>query len=253
VLAQDSTRRFSSRVQDYQRFRPGYPAGVVELLRNECGLSERSVVADIGSGTGIFSRLLLETGAEVIGVEPNLEMRHAGEEFLAAYPRFQSVAGTAEATGLAESSIDLMTAAQAAHWFGLEQARREFRRTLKPAGWVALIWNDRRQETEFARKYEALLVEFGTDYLEVRRLDENRNVEPLFGSSTFRKKRFANFQEFDYAGLEGRLLSSSYTPRAGSPRHQSMLQKLHSIFEKYQVNGRVMFEYDTQVFYGQLT
>jgi SAM-dependent methyltransferase len=184
VLAQDSTRRFSSRVQDYQRFRPGYPPGVVELLRNECGLSERSVVADIGSGTGIFSRLLLETGAEVIGVEPNLEMRHAGEEFLAAYPRFQSVAGTAEATGLAESSIDLMTAAQAAHWFGLEQARREFRRTLKPAGWVALIWNDRRQETEFARKYEALLVEFGTDYLEVRRLDENRNVEPLFGSST---------------------------------------------------------------------
>ena len=253
VLAQDSTRRFSSRVHDYQRFRPGYPAAVVDLLRNECGLTQNTVVADIASGTGIFSRLLLETGTRVIGVEPNAEMRRAGEDFLAAYPVFESVEGTAEATGLPRQSVDLITTAQAAHWFDLDRTRLEFLRILKPGGWLALIWNDRRQTTRFAREYESLLVEFGTDYLEVRRLDENRNVEPLFGSSSFTRKVFPNSQAFDYAGLEGRLLSSSYAPRTGDLRHEPMLQKLRCLFETYQENGRVIFEYDTQVFYGQLT
>jgi SAM-dependent methyltransferase len=253
VLEQDSTKRFSSRVRDYQRFRPGYPAAAIELLRHECGLAQNTVVADIASGTGIFSRLLLEAGARVIGVEPNAEMRSAGDDFLAPYTRFESVEGTAEATGLPQQKVDLITAAQAAHWFDLERARPEFLRILKPGGWLVLIWNDRRQSTAFAREYEGLLVEFGTDYLEVRRLDENRNVEPLFGSSSFMKKVFPNSQKFDYAGLEGRLLSSSYAPRIGSPHHPPMLRKLRSLFETYQESGRVIFEYDTQVFYGQLT
>lgn len=253
VLEQDSTKRFSSRVRDYQRFRPGYPAAVIELLRHECALAQNTVVADIASGTGIFSRLLLEAGARVIGVEPNAEMRSAGDDFLAEYPHFESAQGTAEATGLPPQSVDLITAAQAAHWFDLEKARGEFLRILKPGGWLVLIWNDRRQTTPFAREYESLLVEFGTDYLEVRRLDENRNVGPLFGSSSFRKKVFPNSQEFDCAGLEGRLLSSSYAPRIGNPHHEPMLQKLRSLFERYQESDRVIFEYDTQVFYGQLS
>jgi len=248
----NSTRRFSSRVQDYQRFRPGYPPGVIELLKTECGLSDKAVVADIASGTGIFTKLLLETGAMVIGVEPNAEMQHAGEEFLADFPRFKSVEGTAEATGLDEDSIDLISAAQAAHWFDLVKARQEFLRILKPGGSVALIWNDRSQRTEFARAYEDLLVEFGTDYREVRRLDENRNVEPLLGGSKSAKRVFENYQEFYYEALEGRLLSSSYTPRAGDPRYGPMLGKLRFLFDRYQTNGRVVFEYDTQVFYGKL-
>ena len=253
VLEQDSTKRFSSRVRDYQRFRPGYPAAVIELLRHECDLAQNTVVADIASGTGIFSRLLLEAGARVIGVEPNAEMRNAGDDFLAEYSHFESAQGTAEATGLPPQSVDLITAAQAAHWFDLERARGEFLRILKPGGWLVLIWNDRRQTTPFAREYESLLVEFGTDYLEVRRLDENRNVGPLFGSSSFRKKVFPNSQDFDYAGLEGRLLSSSYVPRIVNPHHEPMLQKLHSLFERHQESGHVIFEYDTQVFYGQLS
>ena len=239
-------------MQDYQRFRPGYPPGVIELLKTECGLSDKAVVADIASGTGIFTKLLLETGAMVIGVEPNAEMQHAGEEFLADFPRFKSVEGTAEATGLDEDSIDLISAAQAAHWFDLVKARQEFLRILKPGGSVALIWNDRSQRTEFARAYEDLLVEFGTDYREVRRLDENRNVEPLLGGSKSAKRVFENYQEFYYEALEGRLLSSSYTPRAGDPRYGPMLGKLRFLLDRYQTNGRVVFEYDTQVFYGKL-
>jgi ubiquinone/menaquinone biosynthesis C-methylase UbiE len=157
----DSTERFSSRVEHYVRYRPGYPPEVLELLKSECGLTADSVIADVASGTGIFTRLLLENGNRVFGVEPNDDMRRAGEEFLAGYPRFTSVAGTAEATTLADHSVDLVTAAQAAHWFNFEKARREFVRILKSGGWTVLLWNDRRIEaTAFLRDYEQLVLTY---------------------------------------------------------------------------------------------
>ncbi len=167
---QDATKRFSSRVDDYVRCRPGYPAEIIELLKKECGLTSDSVIADIASGTGIFTRKLLENGSRVFGVEPNDEMRRAGERFLADYPRFISIAGTAEATTLPDHSVDLVTAAQAAHWFDRENARREFIRVLKPGAWLVLVWNDRRMDsTEFQREYEQLLRTYGRDYELVRR------------------------------------------------------------------------------------
>src|ERR1700733_7160637 len=148
----DATQRFSSRVDDYVRFRPGYPLEIIGLLKKECGLTANSVIADIASGTGIFTRMLLENGNRVFGIEPNDEMKRAGERFLADYPRFTSIAGTAEATTLPDGSVDIVTAAQAAHWFDGENARREFIRNLKPGGWLVLVWNDRRMDaTEFQR------------------------------------------------------------------------------------------------------
>src|SRR5581483_4013685 len=136
-------QRFSSRVNDYVLYRPGYPAQILELLKTECGLTGDSEIADIASGTGIFTRMLLENGNRVFGVEPNDDMRKAGESFLASYRNFTSVAGTAEATTLADHSVDFVTAAQAAHWFHRERARKEFVRILRPGGWTVLIWNER--------------------------------------------------------------------------------------------------------------
>ncbi len=169
MAVKDSTQRFSSRVGNYVRYRPAYPSAVLDLLKNECGLTPASVIADIASGTGIFTRMLLENGNRVFGVEPNADMRKAGEEFLRAYPQFTSVAGTAEATTLADHSVDLITAAQAAHWFDREKARREFIRICRPGGWTVLLWNERRTgSTPFLRDYEQLLLEYGTDYQDVR-------------------------------------------------------------------------------------
>ena len=164
----DPTQRFSSRVENYVRFRPGYPPAVLDVLRAECALTRDSVVADVGSGTGIFSEFLLGAGCTVLGVEPNDEMRRAAEGTLARQTRFRSVPGTAEATTLPERSVDLVTAAQAFHWFDRARTRAEFRRILKPRGWTALVWNDRQLDsTPFLRGYEALLQRFGTDYLAV--------------------------------------------------------------------------------------
>ena len=248
----DATRRFSSRVDNYVRYRPGYPAEIIELLKKECALAPDSVIADIAFGTGIFTRILVENGNRVFGVEPNDEMRRAGERFLESYSRFTSVAGKAEATTLPDHSVDFVTAAQAAHWFDREKARREFIRILKPNGWTVLLWNDRRMDsTEFQREYEQLLRSYGTDYEEVRQRGMSLGIEGFFTQS-FQMRELEYTQTFDYAGLEGRLLSSSYIPHKNHPQYDAMLRELHRIFDRHQANGRVSFDYDTRIYYGQL-
>jgi len=252
-MGADSTQRFSSRVDNYARYRPGYPTEVMELLRHECGLTPDSIVADVASGTGIFTRMLLQNGSRVYGVEPNAKMREAGEQYLVEYSRFTSVSGTAEATTLEERSVDVVTAAQAAHWFDFGKARREIVRVLKPGGWCVLIWNERQLDsTPFLRAYERLIQEYGTDYHEVRHEITTAKIGNFFAPSAFRERVFASWQEFDYPALEGRLLSSSYAPQADDSRYGPMLRELREIFEAHQDGGKVAFEYDTRVFYGRL-
>ncbi len=252
--APNATQRFSSRVANYVRYRPGYPPAVLELLKEACGLTSAAVIAEVASGTGIFTRLLLENGNRVFGVEPNLEMRKAAEDLLAGFPAFTSIAGSAEATTLAAHSVDFVTAAQAAHWFDREKARREFMRILKPGGWVVLLWNERLIDaTPFLRDYEKLLLTFATDYEEIRHERTTAEIDAFFAPSPFQASEFENTQEFDYPALEGRLLSSSYAPLQEDPRHAPMLAELQRIYDAHRVAGRVSFEYATRVYYGQLS
>jgi SAM-dependent methyltransferase len=254
VPAQDSTQRFSSRVANYVRYRPGYPAEILALLRGECGLTPQSAIADVASGTGIFTRVLLENGNQVFGVEPNPQMRQAAEELLAGFPHFISVAATAEATTLDAHSVDFVTAAQAAHWFDREKARNEFHRILRPGGWAVLLWNERRTDsTPFLREYEKLLLTFGTDYQQVRHERTTDEIDAFFTPSPFQERVFNNRQEVDYQGLEGRLLSSSYTPSPEDPRHAPMLAELRRIYEIHSSSGSVILEYAIRVYFGQLT
>jgi ubiquinone/menaquinone biosynthesis C-methylase UbiE len=251
--AGDSVQRFSSRVENYVRYRPGYPRGIIDLLKTECGLRTDHVIADIAFGTGLFTMLLVEAGNRVIGVEPNEAMRKAGEEFLAAYPNFSSVTGTAEATTLPDHSLDFVTAAQAAHWFDLEKTRREFVRILKPSGWAVLVWNERRTgNSPFLREYEQMLLGAKSDYQEVRHEHTTRDIRKFFDPTPFHARTLEMFQEFDYSGLEGRVRSSSYTPQPGHPEYQPMIERLQNIFEKYQQDGKVTLEYDTRVYFGRL-
>jgi SAM-dependent methyltransferase len=249
----DATQRFSSRVENYVRYRPGYPPEVLELLKNECGLTPDSVIADIASGTGILTRMLAENGNRVFGVEPNDEMRRAGERLLESYSGFKSIAGTAEATTLPDHSVDIVTAAQAAHWFDREKARREFVRILKPGGWLVLPWNERRTDsTPFLREYEHLLLAYGTDYQEVRHERTTAEIADFFSPSPFRSSTLEMRQEVDYPGLEGRLLSSSYTPTSDHANYDAMLRELRRIFDAHQIDDRVSLDYNTLVYYGRL-
>jgi SAM-dependent methyltransferase len=254
MIHTDPTLRFSARVENYIRYRPGYPPQVLETLRTECGLTPQSIVADIACGTGIFTRMLLDNGNRVYGVEPNREMREAAERLLASCPNFTSVAGTAEATTLPDRSIDIATAAQAAHWFDLAKARKEFTRILKPKGWAVLLWNERSTDTTpFLRAYEDVLLAYGTDYEHVRHQHTTDNIADFFTPTPFQSCTFDMRQEFAYPELEGRLLSSSYAPMPGHPSYEPMLERLHRMFETYNKNGRVTMEYITRMYYGQLS
>ena len=211
------------------------------------------MIADIASGTGIFTRMLLENGNRVFGVEPNAEMRQAGEEFLRSYSSFTSVAGTAEATTLEDHSVDFVTAAQAAHWFDRERARREFIRICKPGGWTVLLWNERRtgSRPSSAPTSSCCWSTAPTIRMCAPSARPSRSKRS-FAPSRFQVRSFDYRQEFDYPALEGRLLSSSYTPQADDAGYTPMLHELRRVFDAHQANGRVTFEYDTRVYYGQL-
>lgn len=250
----NSTARFSDRVQNYVRYRPSYPDEVLDFLRNETCLRTDSVVADVGSGTGISAQMFLRNGNTVYGVEPNQQMRQAAEPLLREFPGFHSVDGTSEATTLGDASVDHVVAAQAFHWFDVERTKDEFARILRPDGWVILIWNARRLDsTPFLRGYESLLQNFGTDYLQVRA--ENIGlaaIENLFADGVFVKHEVYNQQTFDFDGLKGRLLSSSYTPPVTHPNHERMLAELRNLFDQNADSGLVRFEYDTKMFCGRV-
>jgi SAM-dependent methyltransferase len=249
----DSKVRFSSRVDNYVKYRPGYPPEVIDTLSTVYGLTPAATVADIASGTGLFTRLLLENGNRVFAVEPNSEMREAGETFLSRYPKLATINGSAEATTLLDHSVDFVTAAQAAHWFNRDKSRSEFVRILKPSGWCALIWNERQTDaTPFLRAYEEVLLKYGTDYKEVRHERTTETIAEFFAPSPYREHCFPSRQDFDYAGLEGRLNSSSYAPEPGNPNHNPMLRALHALFDEFNVSDRVAFEYNTRLFCGQL-
>ncbi len=250
----NATSRFSDRVENYVRYRPGYPAEALEALSDECGLRPEHVVADIASGTGIWTRMLLENGNPVFGVEPNADMRAAGERLLSGFTHFTSVAGTAEATTLPAASVDFVTAAQAGHWFDRARSRQEFARILNPKGWLVLLWNERCTDTTpFLRDYEQMLLTYGTDYEDVRHERTTDAVNEFFDPGPYRQRTFAMRQEFDYTGLEGRLLSSSYAPGPGHPKHEPMLVELRRIFESHAVDGMVSFDYTTRVYFGRLS
>ncbi len=252
--ASNATSRFSDRVENYVRYRPGYPAAVMQTLKEECGLAPAHIVADIASGTGLWTRMLLEHGNAVFGVEPNGEMRAAGERLLTAFPKFTSIAGAAEETTLSDESIDFVTSAQAAHWFDRKRAPGEFVRILRPGGWLVLLWNERViDSTRFLRQYEQLLLTYGTDYQEVRHERTTATVNEFFHPAAYEERTFEMRQEFDYAGLEGRLLSSSYAPGPGHLKHAPMLRELRGIYDECAIDGAVAFEYKTRLYFGRLS
>lgn len=250
------TSRFTDRVENYVKARPGYPHNVVDLLHQKCGLAKESLLVDVGCGTGLLAELFCEFGCKVVGVEPNQAMREAGQQSLARYPNFEMMEGRAESIPLSGTSVDFITAAQAYHWFDQKEARHEFMRILKPNGWTVLIWNDREfQGSPFADAYESLVQRFGIDYADVHQRGKatSASFEQFFGNSAFCKATFPNGQRMDYDRFVARVLSASYMPDSGHPQHEPMVQELQRIFRENSKDGFVEMKYTTSVIYGQMS
>jgi ubiquinone/menaquinone biosynthesis C-methylase UbiE len=245
----DPTGRFSSRARSYAKYRPSYPPALVAFLETHLGLRKGRQIADIGSGTGIFTELLLLKGSFVTGVEPNTQMRLAAEQRLGVYERFYSLDGRAEHTGLEDASIDLITVAQAFHWMDPLAAKKEFNRILRPGGHIALIWNIRTHHTPFLRAYEGLALEFGRGYDAANRIDEPA-LREFFRPANMEFVAFPQVRLMDEAALKGLVHSSSYMPSEQDLRYKDMSNRLEELFATHAESGLVRMEYETKLFYN---
>jgi ubiquinone/menaquinone biosynthesis C-methylase UbiE len=253
-VSRDPAARFSDRAEDYVKYRPHYSPAVVQALQQACGLRPQHLVADVGCGPGLLAEIFLQNGNRVIGVEPNREMRIAGENYLAKHPSFSMVDGSAEATTLADANVDFVVAGQTFHWFQPSQTRTEFARILKPGGWTVLIWHDRNVDsTPFLRAYEDFVRRHSTDYDQVshKYLASYEALQGFFAPDEMKLIQQHNQQRLDFDGLRGRLLSSSYVPKAGE-KYDAMMRELPRLYSSHAENGHVTLEYDTKIYYGRL-
>ena len=250
----DPTKRFSDRVDNYVKYRPTYPPEVLDYLKTECNLTTGSVIADVGTGTGIFTKLLVDKGYKVFAVEPNQPMLNAAIDQLSGNPNFNPVAGTAGGTTLSDHSIDLITCAQAFHWFSNDNTRVEFNRILKPRHKAALIWNNRATNTDqFSIEYDALLKNDSVDYNKVNHQNiKDLDFKAFFKDGKYEVKKLPNVQVFDEEGLIGRAFSSSYVPPQGSDKGEVFLKLLRELFAKYNENGKIRFHYQTEIYLGEV-
>jgi ubiquinone/menaquinone biosynthesis C-methylase UbiE len=248
------TERFSDRVADYVQARPSYPSEVITLLEEKCGVDSNSFIADIGCGTGIFTQQLLSIGCLVVGIEPNVPMLEAAIANLESHDQFLAVEASGEDTGLADRCVDLVTVAQAFHWLNPSEARQEFQRVLKPKGWVALIWNERKSSgSPFLEGYEKVLKDFAPEYALVKhRSNSEDSILAWFQNPEAEVHSFENRHMIDQAGLMRRAFSSSYVPAEGTPGREAIAKELMKLFDSTHHEGLISFAYETKVFLGQL-
>lgn len=254
AMLPNPAERFTGRVESYRRYRPRYPAEIVDLLRRECGLHADAAVVDVAAGTGLLAEIFLAAGFQVTAIEPNAEMQTALAELERCYPRLRANTGTAERTGLPARSADLITVGQAMHWFDLERTRAEFVRILKPGGWCAVIYNNRHPDGDsFHREYERFLLKFSIDYDSVKKQHVGRRrLAQFFSPAKMKSAVFANAQPLTREGFEGRVLSSSYIPRPGHRRFAEMQAEMRQLFDKHQSAGVVTIVHECVVCYAQL-
>lgn len=250
----NSTKRFGNRVENYAKYRPSYPNEILESINEKMQKKSDYIIADIGSGTGIFSKLLLKTEKIVFGIEPNFEMREYAENYFVENKKFISINGTAENTGLKENSVDLITVAQAFHWFEVEPTKKEFIRIAKDDAYLMLIWNDRKiEKSGFSYEYEEMLKKECSEYSEVSHKNIiDKDIEEFYSPNKVEKIVFSNSQIFNYEELKGRLMSSSYVPVDNKEKMDRILKNLADIFERNSQEGKVKFEYNTTVYMGKI-
>jgi SAM-dependent methyltransferase len=243
------TKRFSNRVENYVKYRPSYPAAMIPFFEASLGLKQGQRIVDIGSGTGLFAKPLLEQGYAVTCIEPNDDMRRAGEQELGRFAGFTSRKHKGEQTGLRGQSVDLITVAQAFHWMDPMATKKEFNRILKADGHIVLAWNLRQHTTAFMKAYHDLKERYRIEETTARR-DDEETLTAFFAPKTMQVQRFENNQLLNFEELKGQLLSASYIPLPGHPLYEEMIASLAELFVTSQQGGVITMVHETKIYWA---
>ncbi|MGG0175103.1 class I SAM-dependent methyltransferase [Gottfriedia acidiceleris] len=243
---------FTGKADLYSKFRPSYPNEYINYLLSENHLGEGNVIADIGSGTGILTRLLLEKKLTVLAIEPNDEMRGIAEKTLKEYDQYKSINATAENTSLKNNSVDLITVAQAFHWFDKEKFRLECKRILKENLKVSLVWNSKDLLSPLMIELQEICKETCPRFKGFSGgIEDTPDVyNQFFKNENYEKMVFRNDLEMDLEGFLGRNLSSSFSPLSGEEEFEPYRTALTNLFNKYSINGKIIYPYITKSYLG---
>lgn len=249
--------KFTGKAEIYKKYRSSYPKDLIDYLYSEIGLCKDSVIADIGSGTGKFSRLLLEKGSHVFCVEPNDDMRRIAENDLGdtnGFRNYISINAPAENTGLKEGSIDFVTSAQAFHWFDIGLFKSECRRILKNDGKVILVWNIRDYESELIKKDHILRKKYCLSTRGLGKIDIPEDIGSFFSNKTYEERTFRNDLIIDRETYIGMNLSRSYSPSEDKnpDEYQGFVKELGELFDEYNINGTINFPQFTKSYIGKI-
>jgi len=249
----DARSLFNGKASIYSRYRPDYPKDLLKMLEKETGFNRNWIVADIGSGTGIMSRLFLENGNHVYCIEPNDDMRSESIKLTSSFLKCKVLKGTAENTGLDTDSIDIIVAGQSFHWFDPVAAKKEMTRVLKPGGFAALIWNNRSErENSLSKEYDYICSKYSHNYQGTGNSRIESDTFITFFHNGFKKFETPNYQKLNLDGILGRYFSTSYALQPQDPEYGDAVESLKKLFRKFEKNGYATMEYETQIFLGQL-
>lgn len=249
-----NTEKFTGKASAYEKYRPAYPKEFIDYLYKHAAFMQESIIADIGSGTGILSGQLLERGSSVIGVEPNEDMRRTAEKNLSGYSNYISIAGTDENTALSDFSIDFITVAQAFHWFDIQGFKKECRRILKPEGKVVLVWNSRVPDSKIVMENAEICQRLCPDFKGFSGGEKNDTgaFMPFFRGGIYENKNFENNLEYNLDNFIGRNLSASYAPKQEENNFNLFVSELMELYEKYEKNGKVVLPNITRCYIGRV-
>lgn len=243
---------FSGDVADYAKYRPSYPPKITQYMKKEFKLSNDHCVADIGSGTGLSSKLFLKFGCTVYGVEPDPAMRTVAEKKLAEFEAFTSIDGTAHDTHLPAHSVDFVVSAQAFQWFDQDMVKPEFKRILRPNGYCVLLWNQHPfKGSAMAKEFDQLLHQYLPEFTQATRRDSIDEQLTGFFDQDFQRERFKNYHVMNFETFLGWTKSYAFNLRPEAPGYNDLMQSLRKLYEKYNDNGHVTFEYFTHIYVGR--
>lgn len=250
-----NTDIFTGKANNYAKYRPTYSREFIEYLYSDVGFKKESVIADIGSGTGILSELLLERSETVYCIEPNDDMMSIAKNVLENYKGFKPINAPAENTTLVNNSIDFITVAQAFHWFDTDQFKHECIKILKERGKVILIWNRMDMQTDIVLENEKINRELGSNFKGFHNginPDDNRALGTFFKNGKYERRQFDNDLIFAMDNFIGRNISSSHAPKEGDENYNSYISALKSLFDAYSVDDLLCIKNYTICYIGEV-